>query len=100
VRIVELMELKAYQSEGQWWLGARSVSAGEAIQPVAGPLEDQDGFRLLYLNRAGGPTVDPGAVAAIRIAVRGVNQELRLSGAAQAIEELTTQVTLRNGPRP
>jgi prepilin-type N-terminal cleavage/methylation domain-containing protein len=100
VRIVELMELRAYQSEGQWWLGARSVSSGEAIQPLAGPLDEQDGFRLVYLNRTGGATADPGSVAGIRIVLRGVNEELRRTGAAAAFEELTTQVTLRNGPRP
>ena len=99
-RIVELMELKAYQSEGQWWMGARSVSSGEAIQPLAGPLDEQDGFRLIYLNRTGGATSDPTAVAGIRIAVRGLNQELRRTGSAAAFEELTTQVTLRNAHRP
>ncbi|HEU5305044.1 MAG TPA: prepilin-type N-terminal cleavage/methylation domain-containing protein, partial [Gemmatimonadales bacterium] len=31
VRIFEVMELKLYQSDGRSWLGARSVSAGEAI---------------------------------------------------------------------
>ena len=100
VRIFELMELKAYQSEGQWWLGARSVSSAEAIQPMAGPLDGADGFRLAYLGRNGRPTADPAAVAGIRIGLRGVNEELRRSGAGSAAEDLTAQVTLRNGIRP
>jgi hypothetical protein len=100
VRIFELMELKAYQSDGQWWLGARSVSSAEAIQPLAGPLDGVDGFQLEYLGRNGSPTADPNAVAGIRISVRGVNEELRRSGAAAAAEELTAQVTQQNCIRP
>jgi hypothetical protein len=94
------MELKAYQSDGQWWLGARSVSSAEAIQPMAGPLDEADGFRLEYLDRNESPTADPKAVAGIRISLRGMNEELRRSGAAAAVEDLTAQVTLRNGIRP
>ena len=100
VRIVEIMELKAYQSEGQWWLGIRSVSSGEAIQPLAGPLDGADGFQLTYLNRNGSPTADPSAVRNIGIGLRGVNQELRRGGTAAAVEELTTQVALYNGIHP
>jgi hypothetical protein len=100
VRIVEIMELKAYQSEGQWWLGIRSVSSGEAIQPMAGPLDGANGFQLTYLNRNGSPTADPSAVMSIGIGLRGVNQELRQGGTAAAVEELTTQVALYNGIHP
>lgn len=39
VRTVEVMELRFYRSEGETWLGLRSVSAGEVIQPVLGPLK-------------------------------------------------------------
>lgn len=38
VRMLEVMELRVYQSDGQAWLGQRSVTAGETIQPVLGPL--------------------------------------------------------------
>ena len=39
VRLFEIMQIKLYQSQGNYWLGARSVSAGEVIQPVLGPLD-------------------------------------------------------------
>jgi hypothetical protein len=98
VRIYEIMELRAYQSGGQWWLGARSVSSGEAIQPLAGPLAGRDGFRLEYLNQFGAATNDPTAVSGIRIVVRGSGEDLPASGgSAPPQEELITQVALRNG---
>jgi prepilin-type N-terminal cleavage/methylation domain-containing protein len=97
VRIYEVMELKLYQSDRQWWLGARSVSGGEAIQPLAGPLAGSDGFRLEYLDGSGGGTTDPMAVASIQITVRGRSDDTRLTGNADAAEDtLTTQVALRN----
>jgi prepilin-type N-terminal cleavage/methylation domain-containing protein len=98
IRFFELMELKAYQSEGQWWLGTRSVSSGEVIQPIAGPLSGPDGFQLRYLSRSGSQTIDPSAVASIRITLRGTSEALRRAQTSTADEELTTQVTLRNGP--
>jgi prepilin-type N-terminal cleavage/methylation domain-containing protein len=99
IRIYELMELRLYQSDGQWWLGARSVSAGEAIQPLAGPLSGSDGFHLEYLSATGLATTDPTAVASIRITVRGSNADLLRAGHAEGVEEeLTAQVALRNVP--
>ena len=101
VRIYELMELKAYQSQGQWWLGTRSVSSGEAIQPLAGPLAGPEGFRLEYLSRNSSSTADPTAVAGVRITLRGSSEELRREGSPAPVEEeLTTQVALRNSSRP
>ena len=46
VKTFEVMEARFYTSGGQRWLGARSVSAGEAIQPLAGPFESGAGFQL------------------------------------------------------
>lgn len=46
VKTFEVMEARFYSSGGQRWLGARSVSAGEAIQPLAGPFEAGAGFQL------------------------------------------------------
>jgi hypothetical protein len=94
VRISELMELKLYRSEGKSWLGARSVSGGEAIQPVLGPLAEGEGFQLEYLNASGGPTQDPAAVKSIRVTLRAVGE-----GAIPLEEELSTQVALRNAFR-
>lgn len=36
-RVVEVMQARRYLSGGLWWLGARSESAGEGLQPLAGP---------------------------------------------------------------
>lgn len=38
VRVVEWMELRAYESGGVWWLGARTLRPTDGVQPVAGPL--------------------------------------------------------------
>ena len=96
VRLVESMELRLYQSGETWWLGARSVNTGEAIQPLVGPLAPQ-GFELEYFHYLGGPTMDPGSIGSIRVTIRAVE------AAADATrpplqEELTTQITLRSSP--
>jgi prepilin-type N-terminal cleavage/methylation domain-containing protein len=99
VRIYEVMQLKLYQSEGRSWLGARSVSAGEPMQPVLGPLADGNGFQLDYLDGRGMSTADPSAIKSIRLTVRGVSAEAVRSGAAEAVrveDQLSTQVALRN----
>lgn len=100
VRIMEVMELRLYESEGRSWLGARSVSSGEAIQPLVGPLTNGSGFRLEYLDATGTPTADRTSIKSIRIALRGTTEG---SGAGNSIpveEELVTQVVLRNAVRP
>ena len=74
VRITEVMELRLYESEGRSWLGARSVSSGEAIQPLVGPLTTGSGFRLEYLDAAGSPTADRTSIKSIRVALRGTTQ--------------------------
>jgi prepilin-type N-terminal cleavage/methylation domain-containing protein len=103
VRIYEIMELKLYRSDGRSWLGARSVSAGEAIQPVLGPLTDGNGFRLEYLDGGGFPTHDATAVKSIRVTLRGVSEGAVRFGNGESKpveEELTAQVSLRNASHP
>jgi len=92
VRIAEVMELRLYQSNGRSWLGARSVSAGEAIQPLAGPLKETSGFRLEYLNGTGSPTTDLTTIKSVKVT-------LRAQAEGPLEEELVSQVTLRNGLR-
>ena len=70
VRIVELMELRLYRSGPTWWLGLRSVSGGEAIQPAVGPF-DADGVAFRWLDLAGGETPVPGDVASVELRLRG-----------------------------
>jgi prepilin-type N-terminal cleavage/methylation domain-containing protein len=96
VRVVEPMELRLYQSDAKWWLGARAVNTGEAIQPLAGPLTPQ-GFQLEYLDRLGGPTTDRTGIRSIRVTIRGV--EAAPEAARPTLEqELITQIALRNAP--
>jgi hypothetical protein len=103
VRIYEVMQLKLYQSEGHSWLGARSVSGGEALQPVLGPLADRTGFQLDYLDGSGASTADLSAIKSIRFTVQGVSAEVVRSGGGETVrpeDGLTTQVALRNATWP
>jgi prepilin-type N-terminal cleavage/methylation domain-containing protein len=100
VRITEVMELRLYESEGRSWLGARSVSSGEAIQPLVGPLTDESGFRLEYLDASGRPTTDRTSIKSVRIALRGTTEGGGAGTSIPVEEELITQVVLRNAVRP
>jgi len=95
VRITEIMELRLYQSEGKSWLGARSVSAGEAIQPLVGPLADGNGFDLESLSESGDATLDLTRIKSIRAALRG-----GLEGSAAPQQQLSARVTLRSTGAP
>ncbi|MEA2722613.1 MAG: hypothetical protein QOH59_384 [Gemmatimonadales bacterium] len=99
VRITEAMELRLYESEGRSWLGARSVSSGETIQPLVGPLTPGSGFRLEYLDAAGRPTTDRTSIKSIRVALQGTTQGGG-TGDGPVEEELLAQVVLRNAIRP
>ena len=100
VRIAEVMELRLYESEGRAWLGARSVSSGEAIQPLVGPVTNGSGFRLDYLDATGTPTADRTSIQSIRIALRGTTEGGGAGNGNPVEEELITQVVLRNAVRP
>ncbi len=100
VRITEVMELRLYESEGSSWLGARSVSSGEAIQPLVGPLIRGSGFRLEYLNAAGTPVTDRSGIKSIRVTLRGAAEGGGWRNGAAVEEELQAQVMLRNAVRP
>jgi prepilin-type N-terminal cleavage/methylation domain-containing protein len=100
VRITEVMELRLYESEGRSWLGARSVSSGEAIQPLVGPLVRGSGLRLEYLDVAGTPTADRTSIRSIRVALRGTTEGGGPGNGVPVEEELVAQVALRNVVRP
>ena len=100
VRITEVMELRLYESEGRSWLGARSVSSGEAIQPLVGPLTLGSGFRLEYLDASGTPTADRTSIKSIRVTLRGTTQGGGTGNAAPVEGELRAQVALRNAVGP
>jgi prepilin-type N-terminal cleavage/methylation domain-containing protein len=86
VRIFETMEIQYYPQDGRMWLGMRSLSRGEAIQPLLGPLT---AFSLGYLDREGRTTSVMTDVRAIALALRGE------SGLT-----LGTRIGLRNAGRP
>jgi hypothetical protein len=104
LRFFEVMQLKLHEADGKSWLGARSVSAGEAVQPVLGPLADDDGFALSYSDAAGVATADRTAIKSIRITLRGISGDavnLGIEGNLTHLqEELVSQVGLRNAGRP
>ncbi len=100
VRITEPMELKLYQSDGRAWLGARSVSTGEAIQPLIGPLTDAGGFQLEYLDGSGAPTADRTLIKSIRGKLKAATNAGGAGPAAPVEEELIAQITLRNSVQP
>lgn len=69
VRTTEVIELAAYTSGGETWLGIRHLGTGEAIQPAAGPFV-ANGVRFEGLDAVGTTTSDPGAVRAVRVRLR------------------------------
>lgn len=70
VRTFEVMEARFYPSLGASWLGARSVTSGETVQPLAGPFESA-GTGFEFLDAAGAETTLPAAVRTIRFTLAG-----------------------------
>jgi hypothetical protein len=70
VRTFEVMQVRLYRSLGSWWFGARSISAGEGIQPLAGPF-DTTGGRFEFRDSAGALTNQPQTVRGIRASLGG-----------------------------
>ena len=108
VRLAEVMQLRYYASAGQSWLGMRSVSTGEAITPVAGPLADSTagvrGLTLRYLDGGANPVADPTAVRLIEVGLLGVtDQPIHGHDLRRPLVDslaLTFRVALRNAPQP
>jgi hypothetical protein len=69
VRLFEIMQIKLYQSQGSHWLGARSVSAGEVIQPVLGPL-DSNGLAITFRDSVGALATQPFEVRSGEVVIR------------------------------
>ncbi|HZB27419.1 MAG TPA: hypothetical protein VE282_02570, partial [Gemmatimonadales bacterium] len=99
VRIHEMVELRLYVSEGRSWLGMRSVSSNENIQPLSGPVRQGDGLQLEYLSATGIPTGVRSDVRSIRFSLRGESEGTADFGAYSGepiAEELSSQLVLRN----
>ena len=91
VRVFEIVELQHYSSEGRSWLGMRSISRNEVVQPLVGPLA---GFTLEYLDRDDAPTAVPGEVRTVMVSLVGLGAE------QGTVDSLSTRVALRNLLRP
>jgi hypothetical protein len=101
VRIFETMEARRYSSGGAEWLGLQSISAGEQIQPLAGPLAAITGLVIGPESAAGAPAGSPATAEAVRLQVRAVtNRELGLGIArtAPARDSMPAYVFFRNRP--
>lgn len=70
IRSFEVMQARLYRSLGTWWLGARSVSAGEGIQPLAGPFEPNS-VMFGYRDSSGLSTGLPESVRSIQANLTG-----------------------------
>ncbi len=65
VRVFRPVRYGTYQWRGRWWLGRRM--AGGPWEPLAGPLPDSMGLRLLYFDDAGNLTANPADVASVEM---------------------------------
>jgi len=101
VRTFEVMQLATTRSGGQNWLGARSVSAGQALQPFLGPVDSTTGVRFAYLDAVGSVTAAPSAVRQIDVFVRTIsrtpiNEGVGLGPGSVGSDTLRVRVALRN----
>ncbi|MFN8652322.1 MAG: prepilin-type N-terminal cleavage/methylation domain-containing protein [Gemmatimonadales bacterium] len=71
VRVYEIALAKLYRSLGEWWLGARSVSAGEGLQPVTGPYQP-GGVRFQFRDRSGVPVIAADSAVSVEFELRPV----------------------------
>jgi hypothetical protein len=104
VRTFEQMELRLYLSGGTGWLGMRSVSGGETIQPVAGPF-DSSPAPFTWYDSAGTAVTMPVSARRLRAVFRGVTRVDAAAGAAARADlprrdSLETVVALRGGSPP
>lgn len=104
VRTFEVMELRHYLSGTDAWLGLRSVSAGELIQPVSGPFRASPA-PFSYLDAAGAATSDPSRVRRVRAVFRGTTRADGAAGAGARADlvrrdSVAAEVALRGGSPP
>ncbi len=65
-RLFEVVQARFYTSNGSWWLGGRSESAGEGLQPLAGPFHHASAVWSSF-DSARAPTIDPARVRFLSI---------------------------------
>jgi hypothetical protein len=100
VRIFETIEARRYASGGVQWLGIQSVSAGETVQPLAGPLT-ATGLTVGPESARGVPTALPANAEAVRLRIQGITTRelgVGMARAAVATDSLPAYVFFRNRP--
>jgi hypothetical protein len=100
VRIFETIEARRYASGGVQWLGIQSVSAGETVQPLAGPLTST-GLTVIPESASGVPTGLPANAEAVRLRIQGItSRELGVGMARTAVatDSVPAYVFFRNRP--
>jgi len=103
-RTFEVMELGQVAQGGENWLGARSVSGGQTLTPVVGPLTAV-GISFVYLDSLGNVTATRANIRSIQVTLRGqTDRSVRTvsnPGTTQRLtDSLVTLISLRNTPRP
>lgn len=103
VRTFEFMQIASMTVSGETWLGAASLSAGESLQAILGPLA-AGGVNFTYwpgVGGAGSETSTASAVRTIRLRLIGLTENIVAAGAGtvawqRARDTLTTDIRLRN----
>ena len=100
VRIFETMEARRYVSGGADWLGLQSISAGETVQPLTGPLATASGLVVGPETAAGASVGLPAGAEALRIGIQSVtNRDFGVGivrVASTARDSMTSYVFFRN----
>lgn len=101
IRSFEVMQLATLRTGGYNWLGARSVSAVQTLQPYLGPIDSTTGIRFTYRDASGAVTASRSAVRQIDIMVRGatrapISDGITPGSAAVRTDSLRVQVAVRN----
>lgn len=93
-RIFEVMQARLYTVQGERWLGARSETSGEGIQPLAGPFIGlESGFT--FRDSAGGVASSLREIRSIDLRLAGSRPGWGRGGAA-VMESVTVRVSPRN----
>jgi prepilin-type N-terminal cleavage/methylation domain-containing protein len=103
IRTYEVMEVGTVVVSGQTYVGARSVSGGQAtLLPVAGPILSANGLQFTGYTSAGVATSTPSQIRSIEIAVRAISDVSVRAGGSTTLapiqDSLIMQVQLRNTP--
>jgi prepilin-type N-terminal cleavage/methylation domain-containing protein len=106
VRTFRVVQILTYaDAGGEWYLGGRTFQKASqswgATQPIVGPLSST-GLALTYADTTGATTATLADVARVGIAVQSQSEERVYQsggvGTTYLLQDLVTQVALRNNP--